>query len=155
MWQTKYSSVVPKNLGLGFNFQPCSEGYFFSGRPQSVQKSKDIICQLANRSIDFCLKMDGSDLKIICVLYIFFKIHEFVKFQFSNQYLYKKLQCKRNLIIFMCLQQLNIIKTLFVPMHKTMHRNFNTNLIKIYIFSFFFVTRNLYFIYYKDVQKQF
>ena len=28
MWQTKYASAVPKNLGLGFNFWPCSEGYF-------------------------------------------------------------------------------------------------------------------------------
>jgi hypothetical protein len=30
---TKYASAVPKNLGLGLNFRPCSEGYFFSGRP--------------------------------------------------------------------------------------------------------------------------
>ena len=28
MWQTKYASAVPKNLGLGLNFRPCSEGYF-------------------------------------------------------------------------------------------------------------------------------
>ena len=26
MWQTKYVSALPKNLGLGLNFQPCSEG---------------------------------------------------------------------------------------------------------------------------------
>ena len=31
--ETKYASVVPKNLGLGLNFRPCSEGYFLSGRP--------------------------------------------------------------------------------------------------------------------------
>ena len=37
MWQTKYASAVPKNLGLGLNFQPCREGYFLSGRPQSVE----------------------------------------------------------------------------------------------------------------------
>ena len=30
------SLAVPKNLGLGLNFRPCSEGYFLSGRPQSV-----------------------------------------------------------------------------------------------------------------------
>ena len=24
MWQTKYVSAVPKNLGLGLNFRPCS-----------------------------------------------------------------------------------------------------------------------------------
>ena len=28
MWQTKYASPIPKNLGLGLNFRPCSEGYF-------------------------------------------------------------------------------------------------------------------------------
>ena len=33
MWQTKYASAVQKNLGLGLNFRPCREGYFFSGRP--------------------------------------------------------------------------------------------------------------------------
>ena len=32
MLETKYASAVPKNLGLGLNFWPCSEGYFFSGR---------------------------------------------------------------------------------------------------------------------------
>ena len=31
--QTKYASAVPKNLGVGVNFRPCSEGYFLSGRP--------------------------------------------------------------------------------------------------------------------------
>ena len=36
MWQTKYASAIPKSLGLGLNFRHCSEGYFFSGRPQSV-----------------------------------------------------------------------------------------------------------------------
>ena len=35
MWQTKYASDVPKNLGLGLNFRPCSE--FFSGRLYSVE----------------------------------------------------------------------------------------------------------------------
>ena len=33
MWQTKYALAVPKNLGVGVNFRPCSEGYFLSGRP--------------------------------------------------------------------------------------------------------------------------
>ena len=33
MWQTKYASAEPKNLGVGVNFRPCSEGYFLSGRP--------------------------------------------------------------------------------------------------------------------------
>jgi hypothetical protein len=30
MWQTKYASAVPKNLGLGLNFWPCSESCFRS-----------------------------------------------------------------------------------------------------------------------------
>ena len=36
MWQTKYASAVPKNLGLGLNFRPCSEDQFLSGQSQSV-----------------------------------------------------------------------------------------------------------------------
>ena len=42
MWQTKYASAVPKNLGLGLNFRPCSEGHFLSGCPLSVVKTIDI-----------------------------------------------------------------------------------------------------------------
>jgi len=26
-------AAIPKNLGVGVNFRPCSEGYFLSGRP--------------------------------------------------------------------------------------------------------------------------
>jgi hypothetical protein len=33
MYQTKYASAVPKNLGVGVNFRPCSEGHFLYGRP--------------------------------------------------------------------------------------------------------------------------
>ena len=32
MRQTKYALAVPKNLGLGFDFWPCSEGHFLNGR---------------------------------------------------------------------------------------------------------------------------
>ena len=28
-----HASAVPKNLGLGFDFWPCSEGNFLTGRP--------------------------------------------------------------------------------------------------------------------------
>ena len=28
MWQTKYASAVPKNLGVGVDFRPCSEDDF-------------------------------------------------------------------------------------------------------------------------------
>ena len=38
MWQTKYAAAIPKNLGLGLNFRPCSEHYFLSGSPQSVMQ---------------------------------------------------------------------------------------------------------------------
>ena len=40
MWQTKYALAIPKNLGVGVNFRPCSKGYFLSGRPQSVCRTK-------------------------------------------------------------------------------------------------------------------
>ena len=36
MWQTKYSSAVPKNLGLRVDFRPCIEGDFLTRRLQSV-----------------------------------------------------------------------------------------------------------------------
>ena len=42
MWQTKYAAAIPKNLGVGGNFRPCSEGYFLSGRPLSVWKGKQV-----------------------------------------------------------------------------------------------------------------
>ena len=32
MWQTKYAPAVPKSLGLGFDFRPCREGDFLTGR---------------------------------------------------------------------------------------------------------------------------
>ena len=33
MWQTKYALAVPKNLGVGVDFWPFSEGDFLSARP--------------------------------------------------------------------------------------------------------------------------
>ena len=33
MWQTKYASAVPKNLGVGVDFRPCSEDHFLTGTP--------------------------------------------------------------------------------------------------------------------------
>ena len=41
MRQTKYASAVPKNLGLGLNFRPCSEDYFLYWRPLSVKKTNE------------------------------------------------------------------------------------------------------------------
>ena len=47
MWQTKCASVVPKNLGLGVDFRPCSEGDILTGCPQSVLES----IQMQHRSL--------------------------------------------------------------------------------------------------------
>ena len=41
MWQTKYASAVPKNLGVGVDFWLCSEGDFVTGRPYSVAKMQE------------------------------------------------------------------------------------------------------------------
>ena len=49
MWQTKYAAAIPKNLGVGVNFRLCSEGYFLSGRPQSVDLT--LACYLDHYSI--------------------------------------------------------------------------------------------------------
>ena len=40
MWQTKYAAAVPKNLGLGLNLRPCSEGYIFALWPSVVRVVK-------------------------------------------------------------------------------------------------------------------
>ena len=39
MWQTKYASAVPKNLGVGVNFWPCSEGYFWASVVRGIKCS--------------------------------------------------------------------------------------------------------------------
>ena len=52
MWQTKYASAVPKNLGLGLNFRPCSKGYFLSGRGWCYTSTP--------RSINFRVKNSSS-----------------------------------------------------------------------------------------------
>ena len=33
MRQTKYALELPKNFGVGVNFQACTEGDFLTGRP--------------------------------------------------------------------------------------------------------------------------
>ena len=53
MWQTKYASAVTKNLGLGLNFRPCSEAYYFlSGRPQSMVSNLEMLCFLLSLILD-------------------------------------------------------------------------------------------------------
>ena len=39
MWQTKYASAAPKNLGVRVVFWPCSVGDFLNGRPHFVFKT--------------------------------------------------------------------------------------------------------------------
>ena len=62
MWQTKYASAVPKNLGVGLNFQSCSEGFFFSGRPWSTFSTIYVFVKMSN-NIDallaIVLRLDG------------------------------------------------------------------------------------------------
>ena len=36
MRHAKYALAVPKNLGVGVDFRPCSESDFLTGRPQYV-----------------------------------------------------------------------------------------------------------------------
>ena len=36
MWQIKYALAVPKNLGVGVDFRPCSKGDFLTRYPLSV-----------------------------------------------------------------------------------------------------------------------
>ena len=39
MWQIKYDLAVPKNLGVGVDFQPWSEDDFLTGHPKSLERS--------------------------------------------------------------------------------------------------------------------
>ena len=43
MWQIKYASAVPKNLGVGVDFRPCSEDNLLTGRPLSVIASSKML----------------------------------------------------------------------------------------------------------------
>ena len=62
MWQTKYAAAIPKNLGVGVNFRPCSEGYFLSGRPESVLCTIALIeCKL----LSSILKMEVCRLNLL------------------------------------------------------------------------------------------
>ena len=62
MCQTKYALAVPKDLGVRLNFQPCSEGCFFSGRPWSVFSTIYVFVKMSN-NIDallaIVLRLDG------------------------------------------------------------------------------------------------
>ena len=43
MWHTKYTSAVPKNLGVGVDFRPCSESDFLTGHSWSVEWSMTLL----------------------------------------------------------------------------------------------------------------
>ena len=57
MWQTKYDSAVPKNMGVGVNLRLCSEDYFLSWHLKSVNDTKlvkyDQGCRLHTSKINF------------------------------------------------------------------------------------------------------
>ena len=63
MWQTKYAAAIPKNLGLGLKFRPCSEGFFLSGRPQSVCIKMAHICHLSILHLRLLTNILITDLK--------------------------------------------------------------------------------------------
>ena len=65
MWQTKYASAAPKNLGVGVNFWPCSEGYFLSGRPQSVSKTILLLGLKLQCLYDLDLNQDHNGVKLL------------------------------------------------------------------------------------------
>ena len=68
MWQTKYAAATPKNLGLGLNFWPCSEGCSPSGRPQSVlwQVYKNMNAPLVKLLIHFERQTQQRDMYFHC-----------------------------------------------------------------------------------------
>ena len=53
MWQTKYALAVSKNLGVGVNFRPCSEGYFFSVQGYDLTKIRSPKFLVAKTKRDF------------------------------------------------------------------------------------------------------
>ena len=55
MWQTKYALAVPKNLGLGLNFQLCSKGYFLSAVVLFIGPTMQCFTLLLNQKISLVL----------------------------------------------------------------------------------------------------
>ena len=67
MWRTIHASALLKNLGLGLNFQPCSEDCFLSGCLQSVSKTHlKISLRITHRFQ--CLTVTGPNKKCLQLL---------------------------------------------------------------------------------------
>ena len=64
MWQKKYALAVPKNLEVGVDFWPCSEGDFLTGCPYSVVYKKnyfvDRLTQLSKYFANSKIPKSGS-----------------------------------------------------------------------------------------------
>ena len=58
MWQTKYASAVPKNLGV--DFRPCSEGDFLTGRSYSVLSFNNIAYSIIFSTKKECNKRSSN-----------------------------------------------------------------------------------------------
>ena len=63
MWQTKYASAIPKHLGEGVDFRPCSESDFPHGasvvRDMLDQESRLIIQNKFGRRPTTTLRPEG------------------------------------------------------------------------------------------------
>ena len=73
MWQTKYAAAIPKNLGFGLNFRPCSEGYFLSVCPQFVLK-RNIKMQCMRQVIRIKF-LENKCTYIVATQFFFFEFH--------------------------------------------------------------------------------
>ena len=95
MWQTKYALAVTKNLGLEFNFRPCSEGYFLSRCPQSVYNSMTSV--LAHRAAQptKCRFLPQKLNKLNIFVHLIMSRQKSPKFKFQSQFSVSK----NNLII--------------------------------------------------------
>ena len=62
MWQTKYASAVPKNLGVGVNFLPGSEGYFLWASVVCGLSSSDLGKTRSNLELYATVKPDVTDI---------------------------------------------------------------------------------------------
>ena len=91
MWQTKYASAVPIDLGLGFDFRPCSKENFLIGCPQSViefnSNNKHRFLPLSSGSFLLYLQNCTSEKKSVCFRQICKTIH--MKLQFFGHALVK------------------------------------------------------------------
>ena len=105
MWQTKYASAIPKNLGLELNFWPCSKSYLLTGRPQSV-----VHCELVyihptdyghpvRKSPSVHVRKSNLKTKFLGMAEAYFVCHIGPKFQISLIYAF--IGCPQSVVQFM------------------------------------------------------